>query len=138
MAIRVVVGRRKFNPELNLDILPIRVMDGRKRVGGAVLWAEDVPDVGPIARIESVGLWPEYHRQGIGTRIYELAAQTACAKFKAPLGSSGYRTKMSEGFWRKQLAKGRASRKVVRTETKKRQVVYLLSCPAPVSLKGVK
>lgn len=46
-------------------------------------------------------------RCGIGTRLYEHALAEACGRgFR--LASDTQRTRFSEGFWKKQVAKGRA------------------------------
>lgn len=144
---QIVVGRLTKAPIGPGEVLPavrISVKVGRRKVGGAIVWEEDLPVVGRIARVESVSLFPEYHRRGIGTQIYEAAARAACSVFRAPLASAGYRTSMSEGFWKKQFSKGRARKIVIKKPARKygskgkTQTVYLLSCPAPTSLKGVK
>lgn len=46
-------------------------------------------------------------RCGIGTKLYERALKLAC-KHDIPLASDFARTEASEGFWSKQVAKGRA------------------------------
>jgi len=48
-----------------------------------------------------------YRRCGVGTALYQEAAKLAKAS-KIPLVSSRERSEMSEGFWAKQAAKGRA------------------------------
>jgi len=85
--------------------------------------------------------------QGVGTKMYEHAAKFACKK-RMPLGSDKLRTKYSEGFWKKQASKGRATC-VVRSggvalstefyEKGRRSCGhYALSCPAPRSLAGLR
>ena len=46
---------------------------------------------------------------GIGTKLYEAAARVACRRFRLPLASDTARSSFSEGFWQKQVRKGRAS-----------------------------
>lgn len=49
----------------------------------------------------------DYRRCGIGTKLYEMVAQGAC-DLGARLTSDQYRSEASEGFWAKQVKKGRA------------------------------
>lgn len=51
---------------------------------------------------------PSHQRCGLGTKLYEKIAQTSCAKFKRGLMSDTARSEYSQGFWRKQVDKGRA------------------------------
>lgn len=142
--IRVVLRKPRPDPEsAGGELTPMRVYLGKRMIGGAVLFEETLPDIGPVVRIEAVGIHREYRGRGIGTKLYETAARAACRRFGRPLASAGDRTHRSEGFWKKQLAKGRATKTVVLKPTKKRpagrkQVVYMLTCPAPASLKGVR
>lgn len=46
---------------------------------------------------------------GIGTKLYEAALRYACDERKMPLRSDTLRSVFSENFWRKQVAKGRAT-----------------------------
>jgi GNAT superfamily N-acetyltransferase len=71
--------------------------------------------------------------KGLATKLYEAAAQEAC-KRGAPLASDSVRFPGSDGFWRKQLRKGRA-RDVF---DKRGQQRFALSCPAPSSLAGLR
>lgn len=77
-------------------------------------------------------------RHGIGTQLYEKAAEVACEEFGLPLASdrSTSRSKMSEGFWKKQLKKKRA--RCIGESGSKRCYMAVLSCPAPVSLDGTR
>lgn len=50
---------------------------------------------------------PDVQRCGVGTRLYEIAAQGAC-DMGYKLASDSYRSSMSQGFWAKQMKKGRA------------------------------
>lgn len=54
-------------------------------------------------------------RCGIGTRLYEHAAKIACREFGAPLASDVQRSGFAQGFWKKQVDKGRA-KCVVKTD----------------------
>ena len=49
----------------------------------------------------------QYRRCGVGTRLYEAAAAWACIAGH-PLRSDASRSAMSEGFWVKQVRRGRA------------------------------
>ena len=141
---RVVVGKPRADWEIPGETLtPLRVMRGARLIGGAVLFEETLPTVGDVVRIENVAIHREHRGRGLGTKLYEAASRTACRRFNRPLASAGDRTHRSEGFWKKQLAKGRATKIVIQKPTKKhpkgrRQVVYLLTCPPPASLKGVR
>ncbi len=46
---------------------------------------------------------------GIGTALYQEAAKTACGTFRLPLHSDRERSPEADGFWQKQLRKGRAT-----------------------------
>ena len=50
---------------------------------------------------------PDWERRGLGTKGYEALASWACAN-NFVLTSDQARTDASEGFWKKQLTKGRA------------------------------
>ena len=51
----------------------------------------------------------EKHRScGLGTKLYERIAKASCQKFKKGLMSDTARSEFSEGFWKKQVNKGRA------------------------------
>ena len=86
-----------------------------------------------------------FQRQGIGTRLYEKAAALTCAQFKRPLRSDYERTKNSDTFWQKQVAKGRATceQAIERDdaddwahEGRSGCERYKLTCPAPADLSG--
>lgn len=98
-----------------------------------------------VLRVDIVRVQDASLRQGIGTKMYELAAKIACKQFEVPLASDMKRTKYSEGFWQKQVKKGRAE--VVRPfelgmlrdeDFKQYDFYYKLSCPAPKSLAGAR
>jgi len=82
---------------------------------------------------------------GIGTKLYEAAARSACRK-GVPLMSDNRRTKYSQGFWEKQSRKGRATCVIERGGKKLSSGFeisggwscgrYALTCPAPRSLRG--
>ena len=86
-------------------------------------------------------------RQGIGTKLYTRAAKIACKKFGKPLASDDVRSVGAEGFWQKQLRKGRAvcvdssgaygydpeTGRSTKSKIHKCAVVSL-SCPAPATL----
>lgn len=48
-------------------------------------------------------------RCGIGTRLYEAAAQAACRAYGSPLESDTMRSGYAQAFWQKQVERGRAS-----------------------------
>lgn len=75
---------------------------------------------------------PSERRSGLATKMYELAAKAACMYWGEPLHSDTAFVGNGEAFWRKQVAKGRA------TEVPGIYPPwYTLSCPAPESLAGV-
>jgi hypothetical protein len=93
-------------------------------------------------------------RCGLGTKIYEQALQLACEK-NARLASDVARSDAAEGFWRKQVRKGRArcyrrtapgikvaydyeQRRFAETDEKWSCNRYLMreACPPEMSLKG--
>ena len=89
---------------------------------------------------------PKTQRCGIGTKLYEQAASYACKALREPLHSDRLRTAMSDGFWAKQVAKGRASCATRTTKPSgkldpKQPIIgrsgcerFRLTCPAPVDL----
>jgi hypothetical protein len=84
---------------------------------------------------------------GVGTRMYEAAAQVACALGHA-LVSDDKRSRFSEGFWKKQARKGRATCDTSARGTRLNDDLsykgtwkchrYRLTCPAPRSLAGIR
>jgi hypothetical protein len=58
----------------------------------------------------------------IGTTLYETAGRLACKVARKPLVSDWRRSPMAEGFWKKQVGKGRA----VYDDAHQR---YVLTCP---------
>lgn len=96
-----------------------------------------------------IDVHPGMQRCGLGTRLYEKAAKIACAEAKAPLNSDMERTAASQGFWEKQVRKGRAHCAMpadpafVSKGADGESVYgrgdcdhYVLKCPAPASLAG--
>ena len=88
--------------------------------------------------VRGVNVLAGHRRKGIATKLYAHAAKAACAGRGAPLasdervGEGG-----SEGFWQKQLKKGRAT-VLCKTCGPGKQPVYTLDCPAPASLRGAR
>lgn len=58
--------------------------------------------------VASIGVDTEYRRCGVGTRLYTAAAKMGCA-MGLKLGSDNLRSTYSDGFWQKQVRKGRAA-----------------------------
>ena len=140
-ALRMTVVSHRPRGEAPYHVLT--AYQGRKAVGHMELEPTKAGKSGILrvafAEVETPG-------QGIGTKMYERAARFACSK-GMPLGSDKLRTKYSEGFWKKQASKGRATCVVRRGgvalstdfyEKGRRSCGhYALTCPAPRSLKGV-
>lgn len=84
---------RKPNPEA----------PNRPKLVGEALFAKS-PEQWMVAGIE---LNEELRRQKIGTLLYKLAASAAC-KAGSTIVSGTLRSPFSEGFWRKQQARGAA------------------------------
>lgn len=85
---------------------------------------------------------------GVGTRMYEAAAQVACASGQV-LVSDDKRSRFSEGFWKKQAKKGRATCDASQPGTRLNDDLSyrgnwrchryrLKPCPAPVALSGLR
>lgn len=74
-------------------------------------FTDEVDDEGFDSRegllVSSIDLHPRAQRKGLGTKLYEVAAEIAC-NYDLPLVSDRLRSRFAEAFWRKQLAKGRA------------------------------
>lgn len=81
---------------------------------------------------------PSYRRRGIGTQLYERAAEVACRDFGLPLASDRHtsRSKFADAFWKKQVKKKRAV--CIGDSGGKRCRMYMLSCPAPASLAATR
>jgi len=77
-----------------------------------------------------------YRKQGIATKLYEMAAKEAC-KRGMPLHSDVLRSEMIEPFWAKQARKKRARLVKYKRKIAGHEVTgdyYALRCPAPRSL----
>jgi GNAT superfamily N-acetyltransferase len=83
----------------------IRAYAGDESVGEVFLEKDPVGNVPYVANIR---VKPELQRCGVGTQLYEQAAQFACRVFRKPLHSDIYRSEMTDRFWQKQVQKGRA------------------------------
>jgi len=139
----VVVFRRRQPPKGSgiRGALIEALVDKRNVVGHViVVKADGVPYVSDI-RVS-----PQMQRCGLGTKLYEQAAQYTCEAFKKPLHSDVERSAMSDGFWKKQVKKGRAVCTVqaqepasstpdwIPVEGRSGCARYRLSCPAPIDL----
>lgn len=95
--------RRSEDELLDLFVHPERVPDP---VGE--LWLEEM-DVGgkPSLEVSFISLGVNAKRCGVGTKLYEKALKVACKRGRR-LVSDSSRTAASEGFWKKQVRKGRA------------------------------
>lgn len=68
---------------------------------------EDGFDMREGLEVSGIKLVPGMQRKGLGTKLYEVAADAAC-DLGLPLVSDQVRSPFAEAFWRKQRAKGRA------------------------------
>jgi hypothetical protein len=111
---------------------------------------------GKTATIESIAVGPK--KLGLGTKLYEAAAQWSCSRLRKPLASDEQRSAAADSFWKKQARKKRATcawrltgeeAKNAREDEKWTQpgvslwargacVRYVLRCPAPKSLAGAR
>lgn len=91
-----------------------------------------------VMSVTNVIVNPSYRRRGLGTQLYERAATVACRDFGLPLASDRHtsRSKLAEGFWKKQLRKKRAI--CIGESGTKRCEMFVLSCPPPSSLEATK
>ena len=78
---------------------------GGQSVGKVIV----VKEGGGVPYVSFIRVEPEMQRCGLGTKLYEQAASYTCKAFKEPLHSDRERTAMSDGFWAKQVVKGRAA-----------------------------
>lgn len=96
-----------------------------------------------------IDVHPSMQRCGVATKLYERAASIACKEGGSPLRSDTERTAYSQGFWDKQVRKGRATcvEQTPQTypagdsesvEGRGNCLYYKLKCPAPKSLAGVR
>lgn len=135
---KVTTAPKKYSAMVKAHIVRVTVTLAGERIGGALVVKDKGAD---YAYVGSIRVQPQYQRKGIGTRIYEAAARASCEAFKLPLASDFHRSKMAQGFWRKQWKKGRAERVKIPEGVKhnsERKTFFMLSCPAPKSLKGLK
>lgn len=88
--------------------LRARAYDGSKAVG-AITACETYTKAQSVLQVDKINVNESHQRQGIGTMLYREMADAAC-ELGIPLASSPrtWRSRMSSGFWDKQLAKGRA------------------------------
>jgi hypothetical protein len=104
---------------------------------------------GLAPRVTHIEVNEDARKCGIGTKLYEQAAKVSCKTFKQPLHSDIERSKAADGFWQKQVRKGRATcvkpqvpfneDAFDETPTQGRSGCYqyaLKQCPAPASLAG--
>lgn len=98
--------RIDLNPEAGYDkgAVWVRIYEGDLQIGSFV--AEKVHKFKRL-QVHSAVVLPGYVRRGLGTKGYEALAAWACAN-NYVLTSDQARTDASEGFWKKQLTKGRA------------------------------
>ena len=125
----------KLSVERREYAFAVSAYDGKKRVGriGVIKWNPPAEPHKTFMRVARIDVDESVRRQGIGTKLYERAAKVACeARYGKPLASDTSRSPLSEGFWRKQERKGRAQRDYISNS------FYVLSCPAPRSLKGTR
>jgi GNAT superfamily N-acetyltransferase len=120
--------KMKFVVEQFGRAFSVIAMDCKASVG-RVAAMEIETSQGRVMQVRAARVVPGAQRKGVGTKLYERAAQIACRDFGAPLASDSDRTAAAEGFWRKQVTKRRA-----------RAVddIYVLNCPVPKSLKGAR
>ena len=83
--------------------LAIAAFTPRGRLAGKLM-LEDGPK---FLAVQYIHVEDEFQRCGVGTRLYEKALAIACDYGKR-LASDDSRTRFSEGFWAKQVKKGRA------------------------------
>jgi len=88
------------------------------------------------AKVERSHVLPQLRRCGIGTKLYELAAQYLCSE-GIRLKSDIDRSPPAESFWRKQLRKKRAACIKPSPLDGRCHYYQIKSCPVR-SLKGVK
>lgn len=144
----VTIKVKPFEINRDVEIHHIQAFYGeslasRVKVGQLRLRHFDMDGTTEVTHVEVDAL---ARRSQIGTRLYETAAKMACERYDAPLVSDIYRSAYSDGFWQKQVRKGRATCLAASDHTQypksdaeptfgrsgcKR---YILSCPAPATL----
>lgn len=74
---------------------------------GSLHLHRDTRGMNDILTVGTVSVLDSYQRCGVGTKLYERAAAVARAR-GVKLYSDAARTEASQGFWEKQVRKGRA------------------------------
>lgn len=74
---------------------------------GSLYLNRDTRGMDDILTVGDVRVLPSYQRCGVGTQLYTRAAAIARER-GVPLYSDTARTEASQGFWEKQVRKGRA------------------------------
>lgn len=115
-----------------------RMFDVRCRVDGEVLGKVSVFRTRESGRdvmaVAMIGIRADSRREGLGTELYQVAAEIACEGFGLPLASDKdhQRSPAAEAFWKKQVRKKRAV--CIGDSGGKKCRRWALSCPAPASL----
>lgn len=89
----------------------IEAWAGKKAVGALTLVKRTEPvsyAVSGVPYVSHIEVDDKHQRCGVGTQLYQQAAKLVCAMFRQPLHSDRQRSKSAQGFWSKQVAKGRA------------------------------
>lgn len=87
-----------------------------------------------FAAVRRVWVSPDHRDQGLGTRLYEMAARAAMG-LGLPLASAADRSRAAGHFWAKQKRKGRADLKRARaTEDRRGASRYVTDYPPPLEL----
>ena len=97
--------KRKAGEPLTAIDFKLIAANATRKVGAGFLMVE-LPAPG-VAVASAIEIDEDYQRCGLGTKLYEAAARWACASGRQ-LRSDEVRSAASDGFWRKQAAKGRA------------------------------
>lgn len=79
--------------------------------------------------VEGVYVDDNYQRHGVGTRLYEAAAEFACANGATLASGQRLRGAHSNDFWRKQIAKGRATTLWRHPKFSRFNLIALRDCP---------
>lgn len=121
----------------------LQVRDGRE----VLAWIEVAEGTGRFMHVRNLKVLPDARRRGLATKLYERAAQKACADYGRSIASDDIRSAGAEGFWQKQVSKGRArcvdksgadyfDPYTDRIVPGRRWAcrLFALPCPAPVSL----
>ena len=97
--------KRKAGEPLTAIDFRLIAANATRKVRAGFLMVE-LPEPG-VAVVGAIEIDEDYRRCGLATRLYETAARWACANGRQ-LRSDEVRSAASDGFWRKQAAKGRA------------------------------